>query len=73
MSVNLSPRQCQHPDFVSTVAAVISLAHALGKRTVAEGIEASAQVERLRALACDVGQGFHYAKPSPAGQLGYGL
>jgi diguanylate cyclase (GGDEF)-like protein len=55
------------------VAAVISLAHALGKRTVAEGIEASAQVELLRALACDVGQGFHYAKPSPAGQLGYGL
>lgn len=55
------------------VASVISLAHALGKRTVAEGIEAVAQVERLRSLGCDVGQGFHYARPCPVEQLGYGL
>jgi diguanylate cyclase (GGDEF)-like protein len=55
------------------VAAVISLAHALGKRTVAEGVEAIAQVQCLRGLGCDVGQGFHYARPSPAAQLGYGL
>ncbi|MCW3016164.1 MAG: hypothetical protein JWO02_3256 [Solirubrobacterales bacterium] len=55
------------------VAAVISLAHALGKRTVAEGVEVIAQVERLRSLGCDVGQGFYYARPCPAGELGYGL
>ncbi|MCW3038761.1 MAG: hypothetical protein JWM31_666 [Solirubrobacterales bacterium] len=55
------------------VAAVISLAHALGKRTVAEGVEQVEQVERLRALGCDVGQGFHYARPTPVAELGYGL
>lgn len=55
------------------VAAVISLAHALGKRTVAEGVESVEQVERLRGLGCDVGQGYHYARPRPVGELGYGL
>jgi EAL domain-containing protein (putative c-di-GMP-specific phosphodiesterase class I) len=55
------------------VAAVISLSHALGKRTVAEGVEVVEQVERLRGLGCDVGQGFHYARPKPIGELGYGL
>jgi diguanylate cyclase (GGDEF)-like protein len=55
------------------VAAVISLSHALGKRTVAEGVEEVAQVERLRGLGCDVGQGYHYARPCPVGELGYGL
>jgi diguanylate cyclase (GGDEF)-like protein len=55
------------------VAAVISLSHALGKRTVAEGVEVVEQVERLRGLGCDVGQGYHYARPKPPGELGYGL
>ncbi len=55
------------------VAAVISLSHALGKRTVAEGVEEVAQVERLRGLGCDVGQGYHYARPCAVADLGYGL
>jgi diguanylate cyclase (GGDEF)-like protein len=55
------------------VAAVISLSHALGKRTVAEGVEEVQQVERLRGLGCDVGQGYHYARPQPVDELGYGL
>jgi EAL domain-containing protein (putative c-di-GMP-specific phosphodiesterase class I) len=55
------------------VAAVISLSHALGLRTVAEGVEEVAQVERLRGLGCDVGQGYHYARPCAVAELGYGL
>jgi EAL domain-containing protein (putative c-di-GMP-specific phosphodiesterase class I) len=54
------------PQEAAIVAAVISLSHALGLRTVAEGIETIAQVDRLRALGCDLAQGFYFAKPGPA-------
>ena len=40
------------------VTAVISLARSLGLSVVAEGIEKSSQVELLRALGCQYGQGF---------------
>lgn len=48
------------------VAAVIHLAHTLGLDAVAEGVETAAQLERLRALGCDLAQGFHLARPAPA-------
>ncbi len=52
------------------VSAIVSLSHALGLKTVAEGVEDLGQVERLRALGCDVAQGFFYARPTPACELG---
>ena len=51
------------------VAAVISLAHALDLVAVAEGVETAGQAERLRALGCDIAQGFHFARPQPAAAL----
>jgi diguanylate cyclase (GGDEF)-like protein len=57
------------PQEAAIVAAVISLSHALGLRTVAEGIETIAQVDRLRALGCDLAQGFYFAKPGPAADV----
>jgi EAL domain-containing protein (putative c-di-GMP-specific phosphodiesterase class I) len=57
------------PQEAAIVAAVISLSHALGLRTVAEGIETIAQVDRLRALGCDLAQGFYFAKPGPPDEL----
>jgi diguanylate cyclase (GGDEF)-like protein len=48
------------------VTAVISLAHTLGMTAVAEGIERADQLEQLRALDCDVAQGFYFARPRPA-------
>jgi diguanylate cyclase (GGDEF)-like protein/PAS domain S-box-containing protein len=51
------------------VASVINLAHNLGLRTVAEGIEQAAQIDALRALGCDYGQGYYFARPLPAEQL----
>ncbi|HUF33686.1 MAG TPA: EAL domain-containing protein [Acidimicrobiales bacterium] len=47
------------------VAATIGLAHALDLHVVAEGVETGDQVERLRALGCDIGQGYHLARPAP--------
>jgi len=45
------------------VAAVIGLAHALGAVAVAEGVEEPAQLEELRALRCDLAQGYLFARP----------
>jgi EAL domain-containing protein (putative c-di-GMP-specific phosphodiesterase class I) len=51
------------------VAAVVSFAHALGLSVTAEGIEHPAQLERLVDLGCDLGQGFLFGQPQPAGAL----
>ena len=53
----------------SIAGAIVSLAHALGLRTVAEGIEDDEQRRAVLALGCDVGQGFLFARPMPADDL----
>lgn len=45
------------------VRAVAELARTLNMQTVAEGIEAPEQHTILRKLACDLGQGYHFARP----------
>jgi diguanylate cyclase (GGDEF)-like protein/PAS domain S-box-containing protein len=45
------------------VRATIALAHSLGLRVVAEGVETTAQQDLLRELGCEYGQGYLYAKP----------
>jgi EAL domain-containing protein (putative c-di-GMP-specific phosphodiesterase class I) len=47
------------------VATLVQLAHALGLTVTAEGVETPLQADRLRALGCDSGQGFFYARPGP--------
>ncbi|MEY2447335.1 MAG: hypothetical protein QOH79_811 [Acidimicrobiaceae bacterium] len=51
------------------VAAVIGLADAVGMTTVAEGVETSDQLERLRSLGCKTVQGYHLARPMPASAM----
>jgi diguanylate cyclase (GGDEF)-like protein len=51
-----------HNDAV-IVRSIIDLAHNLGLRSVAEGIETSTSMERLIALGCDFGQGFYLGQP----------
>jgi diguanylate cyclase (GGDEF)-like protein len=48
------------------VEAIISLAHGLGLRTVAEGVEQEEQLEFLRAAGCDLIQGYIFSHPLSA-------
>ena len=43
--------------------AVVNLAKALKIKTTAEGIETAEQYQKLKEIGCDVGQGYHIAKP----------
>ncbi|MAD76266.1 MAG: GGDEF-domain containing protein [Rheinheimera sp.] len=47
------------------VKTMIKLAHGLGKRILAEGVETSDQLNLLRSLSCDAVQGYYIAKPLP--------
>ena len=42
------------------------MAHNLGLRTIAEGVETAAVLEQLQAYGCDEVQGYYLAKPMPA-------
>lgn len=53
----------------SVVEAIVSIAHVLGKVTVAEGVETVDQMRTLRELGCDFAQGYLFAKPVPAHEL----
>jgi EAL domain-containing protein (putative c-di-GMP-specific phosphodiesterase class I) len=45
---------------------IVKLGQTLRLTTVAEGIEEADQARLLRQLGCDLGQGFHFARPMPA-------
>jgi EAL domain-containing protein (putative c-di-GMP-specific phosphodiesterase class I) len=51
-------------------ANLVSLAHALGVVAIAEGIESEQQLESVRAVGCDLAQGFLFAHPLTAVELG---
>ena len=57
------------------VRSTVALAHSLGLHVIAEGIENTAQLRRLRTLGCEYGQGFLFSPrerrgdPGPAGRL----
>ncbi|RIK36210.1 MAG: hypothetical protein DCC58_19540, partial [Chloroflexi bacterium] len=51
------------------VRAVAAMAHELGMRVTAEGIETDDQAERMRAAGCDAGQGYYFSRPVPADQF----
>ena len=53
----------------SIVRAIVSLAHSLRLKVVAEGVETQEQLKFLRALGCDQYQGFQFSPPLPAAQF----
>jgi EAL domain-containing protein (putative c-di-GMP-specific phosphodiesterase class I) len=57
------------PDARTLVAAIVGMGKSLGQTVIAEGIETEDQVDVLRQLGCDDGQGFHFCRPLPAEDL----
>jgi EAL domain-containing protein (putative c-di-GMP-specific phosphodiesterase class I) len=51
------------------VKAIVDMTHALGHKTIAEGIEKSEQLHFLQRIGCDTLQGFLFAHPMPAAEL----
>jgi EAL domain-containing protein (putative c-di-GMP-specific phosphodiesterase class I) len=51
------------------VAAVVGMTHALGRKVTAEGIETSEQLAFLKALGCDLAQGYLIGRPVPFAEL----
>jgi diguanylate cyclase (GGDEF)-like protein/PAS domain S-box-containing protein len=54
------------PEGLALVSTIINLAHALGRKVVAEGVETEEQSRLLRLLNCDEMQGYLFSKPVPA-------
>ncbi len=51
------------------VRSTITLAHSLGIQVIAEGVEDAATADALRALGCDMIQGYHLSRPLPLEEL----
>jgi EAL domain-containing protein (putative c-di-GMP-specific phosphodiesterase class I) len=54
---------------MSIVTAIISLAHAIDLKVIAEGVETPTQAQLLRLLRCDQIQGYLIARPQPASDI----
>lgn len=59
-------RMTTEPAYMGLVNTIISLAHNLNLKVVAEGVESGAQADLLRLLRCDQAQGYLYSKPVSA-------
>lgn len=59
-------KMAKKPEFMGIVSTIISLAHSLGFKVVAEGVETTEEANLLRLLRCEQAQGFLYSKPVPA-------
>ncbi len=63
------PVETSRPQSGFIAGAIISLAHGMGIRVVAEGIETAAQADFLLSRGCTVGQGHLYAPAMPATEI----
>ena len=50
-------------NYLKIVQAIIMLAHGLGMSVIAEGVETEAQLNQIKALGCELAQGFYISKP----------
>jgi len=53
-------------DYLTVVEAIVTLAHSLGLKVTIEGIETEAQLNQVRSVGCDFGQGYYFSRPVSA-------
>ncbi|WP_176731992.1 putative bifunctional diguanylate cyclase/phosphodiesterase [Micromonospora rhizosphaerae] len=63
-------RMVDSPEAAAIVRTTVGLAHELGLRVVAEGVETAEQRSALAELGCTAAQGYHFFKPMPADKIG---
>ena len=51
------------------VNSTIQLAHSLGRKVVAEGVESEEILDELKRMRCDIVQGYHIGRPVPLAAL----
>ena len=61
---------CTVDDDAVIVRSIIDLAHNLGVRVVAEGVEDEATMDLLIEYGCDEAQGYYFSRPLPGEELG---
>ncbi len=61
----LSRSAAQDKNAACILKSIIDMAHTLDIRVVSEGIETPEQLEMLKSIHCEIGQGFLFAKPMP--------
>lgn len=61
----LSRSAAQDKNAACILKSIVDMAHTLDIRVVSEGIETPEQLEMLKAIHCEIGQGFLFAKPMP--------
>jgi PAS domain S-box-containing protein len=59
-----------NPENLEIVRTILTLARSLGMDVVAEGAETADEIEHLKALDCDFGQGYFFSKPVDSEQAG---
>jgi EAL domain-containing protein (putative c-di-GMP-specific phosphodiesterase class I) len=62
-------RSADDPNAAAIVRSIISMAHGLNLKVVAEGVETIDQLNFLLHRECDEAQGFYFGKPVPAGMV----
>jgi diguanylate cyclase (GGDEF)-like protein/PAS domain S-box-containing protein len=59
----------ERPKSDTIVRSIVGLAHNLGLRVIAEGIETDRQLNALTALGCESGQGYLFSRPLPSTEM----
>jgi EAL domain-containing protein (putative c-di-GMP-specific phosphodiesterase class I) len=57
-----------NPDYAAVVNAIVTLAHNLRLGLIAEGVETAGQMSMLKAMGCDLAQGYYFQRPIPCDQ-----
>lgn len=55
----------------AVITAILAVGKSCGMTVVGEGVEHARQIDALQELGCDLMQGFHFARPLPAGAMDF--